>query len=111
MTIPTYKLNNGSRIPVVGFGCAFGNWTDSTVMQGFLPEEAWRSITLALQAGFNHFDCAHCYGTERHLGDIMGRALADGTVQRDELFITTKLAHPDAPPPCRDLAPSDLELE
>ena len=94
----TFELRNGNQIPVVGFGCAFGNWTGGDVMQGFLPDEAWRSLTLALEAGFNHFDCAHCYGTERHLGDVLGRALADGTVRREDLFVTTKLAHPAAPP-------------
>ena len=98
MTIPSYELNNGVQIPVVGFGCAFGNWTGGEEMQGFLPEEAWRSIALALNAGFTHFDCAHCYGTERHLGDVLGRAMADGSVRREDMFLTTKLAHPAAPP-------------
>ena len=98
MNTTTFPLQNGTSIPAVGFGCAFGNWTGGDVMQGFLPEEAWRSITLALDAGFTHFDCAHCYGTERHLGDILGRALAEGSVQRKDLFVTTKLAHPAAPP-------------
>ena len=92
MSIPSKKLKNGQEIPVVGFGCAFGNWTGGDVMQGFLPEEAWRSITLALDAGFRHF-----YGTERHIGDILGRAMAKGQVSRDELFVSTKLAHPAAP--------------
>ena len=98
MTIPKYDLNNGVQIPVIGFGCAFGNWTGGDEMQGFLPEEAWRSITLALNAGFNHFDCAYCYGTERHLGDILGRAMAEGAIRREDVFVTTKLAHPAAPP-------------
>ena len=98
MKIPTRSLSNGVQIPVVGFGCAFGNWTGGEVMQGFLPDEAWRSLTVALNAGFRHFDCAHCYGTERHLGDVLGRAMADGLVRREDLFVTTKLAHPKAPP-------------
>ena len=98
MTIPAYELNNGNQIPVVGFGCAFGNWTGGDVMQGFTPEEAWRALTLALEAGFTHFDAAHCYGTERHLGDILGRAMAAGQIRREDLFVTTKLAHPAAPP-------------
>ena len=98
MAIPTFQLSNGLQIPVVGFGCAFGNWTGGDVMQGFLPEQAWRSITLAMDSGFIHFDCAHCYGTERHLGDVLGQAMAEGRIQRDDVFITTKLAHPAAPP-------------
>ena len=98
MSIPTYELSNGKRIPQVGFGCAFGNWTGGDVMQGFLPDQAWRALTVALEAGFRHFDAAHCYGTERHLGDIIGRAQAAGDLRREDLFVTTKLAHPAAPP-------------
>ena len=82
----------------MGFGCAFGAWTGGGGFQGFLPEEAWRSVTLALEVGFRHFDCAHCYGTERHVGDILGRAMADGRLRREDLFVTTKLAHAAAPP-------------
>lgn len=98
MNIPGMALAGGTEIPAVGFGCAFGNWTGGDQMQGFLPEEAWRAATLALEAGFRHFDSARCYGTERHLGDILGRAMAEGRVRRGELFVTTKLAHPAAPP-------------
>lgn len=97
MKIPTHELSNGVRIPVIGFGCAFGNWTGGDAMQGFLPDEAWRALTLALDAGFRHFDCAHCYGTERHLGDVIGRAMAEGRLRREDLFVTTKLAHPASP--------------
>ena len=74
------------------------NWTGGDVMQGFLPEQAWRAVELALEAGFRHFDTAHCYATERHVGDILGRAMAEGTVKRGDLFVTTKVAHPASPP-------------
>lgn len=67
-------------------------------MQGFNPEEAWRAVTLALEAGFTHFDTAHCYGTERHLGDILGRAFAEGRLARKDVFVSTKEAHPASPP-------------
>lgn len=98
MSIASVSLSNGTKIPVAGFGCAFGNWTGGDDMQGFLPEQAWRALTLALDAGFRHFDTAFCYGTERHLGNVLGRAMADGRVDRSELFITTKVAHPPSPP-------------
>ena len=38
------------------------------------------------------------YATERHVGDILGRAMAEGTVERGDLFVTTKVAHPASPP-------------
>lgn len=98
MNLSTRALRNGKSIPTVGFGCAFGNWTGGDVMQGFLPEQAWRSLTLALEVGFRHFDGAHCYSTERQIGDVLGRAMAEGRLQRQDVFVTTKLAHPAAPP-------------
>lgn len=98
MNVPTHTLANGESIPVVGFGCAFGHWTGGDKMQGFLPEDSWLPLRAALEAGYRHFDTAYCYGTERHLGDTLGRALANGDLERDDLFVTTKLAHPPSPP-------------
>ncbi len=97
-TMPAVNLRNGVSIPQLGYGCAFGDWLGRTDFQGFLPEQSWRAIELALKAGFRHFDTAYCYGTERHLGDTLGRHFADGTLTRDQVFLTTKLAHPAAPP-------------
>ncbi len=97
-TIPGVKLTNGVSLPQLGYGCAFGDWLGRTDFQGFLPEQSWHAIELALKAGFRHFDTAYCYGTERHLGDTLGRWFADGTLTRDQVFLTTKLAHPAAPP-------------
>lgn len=91
-------LNTGRTIPAIGFGCAFGSWTGGTDMQGFRPELAWHAIAEALKAGYRHLDTAHCYGTERHVGDIVGRALSEGQLEREDLFVTTKLAHPATPP-------------
>lgn len=97
MEVPTKFLGDGVEIPVVGFGGAFGNWTGQGGLQGFLPEQGWRAFREALDRGYRHFDVAHCYGTERHLGAVLGRALEEARVERDDLFITTKLAHPAGP--------------
>jgi len=91
-------LNNGVRMPSVAFGCAFGDWVGATDFQGFLPEEAWRALTLAFDAGYRAFDGAHAYGTERILGSLVGQRLASGDIERGDLFITSKLAHPATPP-------------
>lgn len=92
------ELQGRVHMPSVAFGCAFGNWTGETEFQGFLPEQAWHALTLALEAGYRAFDGAHAYGTEGILGSLLGERFAAGTLQRDELFITTKLAHPLTPP-------------
>jgi diketogulonate reductase-like aldo/keto reductase len=85
-------------MPSIAFGCAFGDWVGATDFQGFLPEEGWHALTLALEAGYRAFDGAHAYGTERILGSLLGQRLAAGELQRSDVFVTTKLAHPAAPP-------------
>lgn len=48
---------------------------------------AYDSVTMALDAGYRHIDTAQIYGNEAEVG----RALADSGIERDELFITTKV--------------------
>ena len=92
------KLQNGVKMPSVAFGCAFGDWVGKSDFQGFLPEQAWYAVNTALDAGYTALDGAHVYGTERIVGSILGQRFATGALNRDNLFITTKLAHPAAPP-------------
>jgi diketogulonate reductase-like aldo/keto reductase len=94
----TVRLHNGVTMPTLAFGCAFGDWVGRTDFQGFLPEQAWRSVSLALDNGYRAFDGARVYGTERIVGTLLGQRFASGELTREELFITTKLAHPAAPP-------------
>lgn len=91
-------LMNGVQMPAVSFGCAFGDWVGKTDFQGFLPEQAWSAVNSALDAGYRAFDGAHVYATERIVGNLLGQRFATGELRRRDLFISTKLAHPEAPP-------------
>ncbi|GAA4972600.1 2,5-diketo-D-gluconate reductase A [Nonomuraea thailandensis] len=74
--IPQVTLNNGVRMPLLGFG----------VFQ--IPaEQTERAVTDALAAGYRLFDTATAYENEA----AVGRALAASGIAREELFITTKL--------------------
>lgn len=70
-------LNNGVRLPLFGFGA----YKVSDPVQG---EEA---IRCALEAGYRHIDTASIYGNE----ELVGRAIQNSGLQREDLFITTKL--------------------
>lgn len=91
-------LHNGVSMPTLAFGCAFGDWVGATDFQGFLPEQAWPAVSSALDKGYRAFDGAHAYGTERIVGNLLGQRFATGELTREDLFITSKLAHPAAPP-------------
>ena len=61
-------------------------------------DTAYGSVRAALDAGYRHVDTAAMYGNEEQVG----RAIADSGVDRDELFVTTKVWRDDA-------APADVE--
>jgi 2,5-diketo-D-gluconate reductase B len=50
--------------------------------------ECYRGVIAALGAGCRHIDTAEGYGNEQDVG----RAIADSGVQRDAIFLTTKVA-------------------
>ncbi|AGF73235.1 aldo/keto reductase [Corynebacterium halotolerans] len=88
--IPTIELNDGTTIPQLGFG----------VFQ-VDPDETERVVSEALEAGYRHIDTAAVYGNE----EGVGRAIAKSGLDRDELFVTTKLwndRHHDAPAALRE---------
>jgi diketogulonate reductase-like aldo/keto reductase len=74
--VPNIKLNNGVEMPQLGFG----------VFQ--VPDaETTAAVSAALHAGYRSIDTAALYGNEAGVG----KALAASGLDRDELFITTKV--------------------
>ena len=77
---PTIRLSNAVNgtveIPQLGFG-----------IYKVPPDEAERVVSEALEAGYRHIDTAQMYGNEAGVG----RALAASGIDRDELFVTSKL--------------------
>ncbi|PXY25252.1 aldo/keto reductase [Prauserella endophytica] len=78
--VPAVTLNNGVRMPQVGFG----------VFQVPVDETA-AAVTSALEAGYRSIDTAAAYRNEAGVG----KAVAQSGVSREELFITTKLWNSD----------------
>lgn len=44
-----------------------------------------------VQMGYRHFDTAKIYGSEPAVGEALNQAFADGTVNREHVFVTSKL--------------------
>jgi len=95
-SVESFTMSNGVKIPAVGFGTAFGNWTEEG-FTGFTPEDAWSALPKAFNAGVRHFDTAYVYRTHRHFGMIAGEKFREGSMERKDLFVTTKVFHPDVP--------------
>lgn len=68
------------QMPEVGFGL----WK-------IAPEQCAEVVYQAIVAGYRHFDAACDYGNEREVGQGLKRAIDEGLVSRDELWITSKL--------------------
>lgn len=73
----TVTLNNGVKMPMVGFG----------VFQIEDADECERCVLDALDAGYRLIDTAQAYYNE----EAVGRALQKTTVPREEIFLTTKV--------------------
>ncbi|MEO7005908.1 MAG: aldo/keto reductase [Terrimesophilobacter sp.] len=80
MTVPTIALNDGHRIPQLGFGVFLVD-----------PGQAEHIVSSALEVGYRHIDTAAGYENEKGVG----AAIASSGIARDELFVTTKLHNPD----------------
>ena len=71
-----YILSNGVKIPKLGFG----TWQISN-------EDAYQATLDAIKAGYKHIDTAQGYRNE----EAIGRALKDAKIERNEIFVTSKL--------------------
>lgn len=73
----TFTLNNGQKIPAVGFGVFL------------IPNNGptYEATLAALKAGYRHIDTAAGYMNESDVG----KAVKDSGIPREEIFITSKL--------------------
>lgn len=74
---PVFELRNGVLIPQIGFG----TWQIRN------PHDIKEALRVALEAGYRHIDTAQIYGNEA----LIGEALQELAVPREELFITSKV--------------------
>ena len=74
--IPVVDLGGGVTMPMVGFG----TWQ-------LTGRRGYEAIRYALNVGYRHFDTATMYRNESEVG----RAIKDASLDRGDVFITTKL--------------------
>jgi 2,5-diketo-D-gluconate reductase A len=74
--VPDLRLNDGRSIPQLGFG-----------VYQIDPAETESAVREALRIGYRHIDTAEMYRNERGVGE----AIRAAGVDRDEVFVTSKL--------------------
>ena len=70
------RLNNGVEMPMIGFGT-----------YQIPASKTARCVADALSVGYRLIDTAQCYGNEKEVGE----AVCASGLQREDIFITTKL--------------------
>ncbi|NKZ08194.1 aldo/keto reductase [Actinomadura latina] len=77
----TVNLAGGTALPLIGFG----TWE-------LRPKTTYEAVRAALDIGYRHIDTATLYRNEADVG----KAVRDSGVEREQVFITTKLRPKDA---------------
>ena len=78
-----YKEIKGIKVPVLGFG----TWT-------LAGDDCAEAVADAIQIGYRHIDTAQAYGNE----EFVGKGIERSGINRNELFITTKVWFTDLQP-------------
>ncbi len=76
----TVTLNNGVEMPIFGIGTF-----------ALSSEQAENSVYWALRDGYHLIDTARIYGNEDGVGRGIRRAIEEGYVTREDIFVTTKM--------------------
>ncbi|VDK43118.1 unnamed protein product [Anisakis simplex] len=74
------ELNSGYSMPVIGLG----TWLSK-------PGEVSKAVEVAVKTGYRHIDCAYAYLNQKEVGNALSRLFDEKIVQRDEIFVTSKV--------------------
>ncbi len=79
-TMKTLQFENKDKMQAIGLGTwkAKGN-------------EVKKAVKDALHAGYRHIDTAAAYGNEQDIGEALAEVFAEGKINREDVFITSKL--------------------
>lgn len=73
-------LNNGIKMPIIGFG-----------VFEIPAEQTGQCVYDAIECGYRLIDTAQAYYNETEVGEGISKAIADGLVKREDIFLTTKV--------------------
>ena len=76
------KLSNGLEMPIIGLGTSLRGKATKCESNDFVE-----SVKHAISQGYRHIDTAKAYNNEH----LVGKAIKEASVKREELFVVTKL--------------------
>lgn len=80
VTEQSFTLPSGQKMPAVGYGC----WKVT-------KDKTADLIYTAIKSGYRHIDEAAIYANEVEAGQGIKRAIDEGIVKREDMFVTSKL--------------------
>lgn len=82
---PKVTLNDGVRMPLLGYG------TSHVAGAGLPGQPGYEAIRAAIRAGYRFLDTAALYQNEHVVGKAIEDAINEGLVERQDLFVCTKV--------------------
>ncbi|XP_072042731.1 aldo-keto reductase family 1 member B1-like [Amphiura filiformis] len=82
------KFPSGAQMPIIGLG----------TFQPTSAGDVTGAVKHAISVGYRHIDAATFYDNEQEVGAGIKAKINDGTVKREDLFITTKIWNTDHHP-------------
>ena len=81
--VPRRRLYDKDTIPAIGMG-TFGS-------DKYGPGQVAQAVYGGIRAGYRLIDCAAVYQNEDKIGEALERVIAEGSVEREDLFIASKV--------------------
>ncbi len=102
--IPAMTLYTGNKIPCIGLGTFGSDSVPANVVAN--------TVKKAIYSGYRQIDCASVYGNEKDIGNVLKEILSSGFLNREDLWITSKVwndMHDKVEESCRKSL-ADLQL-
>ncbi|KAL4224975.1 Alcohol dehydrogenase [NADP(+)] [Mactra antiquata] len=77
-----FTLRGGLKMPALGLG---------TYGPGQGDEDVFNAVHTAVKNGYRLLDCAPIYRNERAVGSAIKKLIIEGTIQREDIFVCSKL--------------------
>ncbi|KAF9809295.1 hypothetical protein SFRURICE_015758 [Spodoptera frugiperda] len=79
VNIPSFTLNDGTKIPALGYGTWLGMDAKFEFSAEGMPQ-MMEALSYAIDIGYRHIDTAHLYRVEPEVGKIIDKKIKDGVV-------------------------------